>query len=147
MNETKKNATITTEDAKEKPYNFRKLNATDIAPMCKVLSKIGIKKFATCLQSESVVSIISQKDENEDSDNTKINKAVGIQVMIEIADIILANIPYCEKDIFTLLSNVSGLTVDEIREFDLATFAEMVFDFVKKEEFKDFIKVVSKLFK
>ena len=53
----------------------------------------------------------------------------------------------CENEIFTLLANVSDLTVDEIKAFDLTSITKMVVDFVKKEEFKDFIGVVSELFK
>jgi hypothetical protein len=46
-----------------------------------------------------------------------------------------------------MLSNTSNLTVNQVKELDFATFAEMVIDFIKKEEFKDFFRVASKLFK
>jgi hypothetical protein len=36
--------------------------------------------------------------------------------------------------------------VEEVGKLDFPTFTEMVIDFVKKPEFRDFIKVVSKLF-
>lgn len=77
----------------------------------------------------------------------QIQDIAGLQVVLEIANIIVCHIPEVEKDIFTLLASVSGLTVDEVRAFDLATFTEMVIDFIKKPEFKDFIGVVSKLFR
>lgn len=126
----------------EKPYEFRKLGAVDVAPMCKIIGKIGINEFSKCFEAESVMELIQ---------NTKQKKAVtnaaGLQVMLEVVQIIMTHIPSCEADVFALLASVSGLTVDEIKAFDLPTFTEMIVDFVKKEEFKDFIGVVSKLFK
>ena len=46
-----------------------------------------------------------------------------------------------------MLSQTSNLTDDEIKAPGTAAmFLEMVIDFIKKEEFRDFIKVVSRLF-
>ena len=39
------------------------------------------------------------------------------------------------------------MTLAEIKALDAAVFFEMVMDFIMKDEFKDFIKVVSRLFK
>ena len=64
-----------------------------------------------------------------------------------MADVIFKNLPKCEDDIIQMLSNTSNLTVAQVKKLSLAEFTEMVIDFIKKEEFKDFIKVVSKLFK
>lgn len=128
-----------------KPYTFRKLTAVDIAPMCKVISKIGINEFGKCFGADSVKSIISKstnsKVKNKDS------AVIGFQVMIEIANVIISHIPDCENEIFALLSDVTGLSIDTIKDFDIATFTQMLIDFVQKEEFKDFFGVVSKLLK
>lgn len=121
----------------EKSYEFRKLAAVDVAPMCKIIGKIGIDKFADCFQSDAVKALMTKNKKNID--------IIGIQVILDIANIIIVAIPSCESDIFALFASVSGLTVDEIKAFDLSTFTEMIVDFVKKEEFKDFIGVVSKL--
>ena len=66
---------------------------------------------------------------------------------LEIANVILGNLPKCEKEIFQMLSQTSNLTEKQVRALDMVTFFEMVIDFIKKDEFRDFIKVVSKLFK
>lgn len=129
----------------EKAYTFRKLGALDIAPMCKIIGKIGITEFGKCFESETVLNLIKQMKGQKNA--AQIQDIAGLQVVLEIANIIVCHIPEVEKDIFTLLASVSGLTVDEIRAFDLATFTEMVIDFIKKPEFKDFIGVVSKLFR
>ena len=124
----------------ERPYTLRTLNATDIAPMAKVISKIGIDEFTKCFGSENVLKIIRTGDKESMSD------MAGLQVVLEMVNIITAHIPDCDKEIFALLAQVSGLKVDVIKAFDLPTITRMVIDFVKKEEFKDFIGVVSELF-
>ena len=69
------------------------------------------------------------------------------KTMTEIADVILGNLPKCKDDIYQMLSQTSNLSVAQVKKLPLAQFTEMVIDFIKKEEFRDFIKVVSKLFK
>lgn len=133
---------IEQENEPVKAYTFRKLNATDIAPMCAIIGKIGINNFTKCFESDELIDVIQKKKNAKD-----LTSIAGMTVVFDMANTIITHIPDCEKDVFILLSNVSGLKVDEIKAFDLATFTEMIVDFVKKEEFKDFFKVVSKLFK
>lgn len=125
-------------------YNFRKLKASDIAPMCKIISKIGIKEISKCFESESIKSLISSaKNENKE----KIVDAAGLQVVFDIADILLTHISDCENDIFKFLSNVSGLKFEDVKELSLVDFTDMIISLVKQSDFSDFIGVVSKLSK
>jgi len=133
------------ETADKNAYEIRKLGALDIAPMCKIIGKIGITEFGKCFESETVLNLIKQMKGQQNA--AQIQDIAGLQVVLEIANIIVCHIPEVEKDIFALLASVSGLTVETIKAFDLATFTEMVIDFIKKPEFKDFIGVVSKLFR
>lgn len=127
-------------------YTFRTLNALDIAPMCSIISKIGMENIAKCMDGESLLSMIHHKkaDGVQGKDLTEIT---AIKFAFDVAGIIAANLPKCEKDVFTLLANVSGLGYDQIASLDLVTFTEMIVAFFKKEEFKGFIGVVSKLLK
>lgn len=127
----------------EKVYTFRKLQATDVFPMFKLLSKMGISQFADSFGKESVQKMIGTLTaENTVAD---LANSVGIAVMLEIVNIVLDNLSKCENEVIQILSDTSNLTVDEVKTLDFATFTEMVIDFIKKDEFKDFIKVVSKL--
>lgn len=127
-------------------YTFRKLNSTDMFLMFRIISKIGINEFAECLEKDSVKQMIGKFSGGK---TTADNAAtiVGISVMLEIANVILGNLPKCESEIYQMLVNTSNLSIDEIKALDMSTFAEMVIDFIKKDEFKDFIKVVLKSFK
>ena len=123
-------------------YTFRKLNSTDTFLMFKIIGKIGINDFAKSFGEDSVKDLISTTKGAENA-----TTIVGISVILEMANIIISNLPKCETEIYEILSNTSNLTVEQVKGLDFATFTEMVIDFIKKEEFKDFIKVVSKLFK
>jgi hypothetical protein len=137
-------------DVAVKPYTFRLLGAPDIFLMAKIIKQIGIKEFKACFESEGITSMIQnmmieKKEEGAEDDSNIIS--VGVGVALEIADVILGNLPKCENDIYQMLAQTSNLSVEEIKAPGNAVmFLEMVIDFIKKEEFRDFIKVVSKLF-
>lgn len=141
MNETIENAAVIEEIAvAEKPYKFRKLCADDIFPMFSIIGAIGVNEFAACL---SFADFLTSGETAKDKENT----AEFMKMGLGIAGILCKNLPKCRDDIYTLLSQVSGMKAEDIRTMDFATFAEMVIDFVRKEEFRDFTGVVSKLFK
>lgn len=135
-----------TESFNEKPYKFRKLASSDVFLMFKIISKIGVNEFTACFEKDGIKDLIAQMTGQGDGSEQSAT-IVGFSVILEVANVILGNLPKCEEDIYKLLSQTSNLTVDEVRNLGFVTFTEMVIDFVKKEEFADFIKVVSKLFK
>lgn len=132
------------EEKTEKPYTFRPLEAPDIFPMFKIIKAIGINEFTACFEKDGIKNLIaSMTDEGVD----QMSSIVGISVVLEIADVIIGNLPKCEAEIYQLLSQTSGISVAKIKKMGMVEFVEMVIEFIKKDEFKDFIKVVSKLFK
>lgn len=133
----------TVETANEKAYTFRKLNSTDLFLMFKIIGKIGINEFTACFDGETMNRMLQMAKGKAKEETVSL---VGLSVILDIAGVICTNIPKCEAEIYQMLSNTSDLTVEEIKEMDMVVFAEMVIDFVKKDEFKDFIKVASKLF-
>ena len=133
-------------EAAVKPYKFRPLEASDVFLMSKIIGKIGIKEFKHCFEADGIDQLIAnaRKGKNAASDSGIIS--AGVAVATEIAGVIFSNLPNCEADIYQMLANVSGMTPDQVKKLDFITFTEMVIDFIKKEEFRDFFKVVSKLF-
>ena len=117
----------------EKTYQFRELCSKDLFPMFKLLNKIGVREFKDCFQNVKKVG--------------KDVEAVGMSVVFDIAGIIVANLPNCENEIYEMLANVSNLEKKDIQNMSMGAFVEMIVDFVKKPEFQDFFKVVSRLFK
>ena len=137
-------AVIQPEEAAAKPYAFRTLSAVDVFPMFKIISAIGINEFTACFEKDGIKNMIASMTGEGGED---VSSIVGISVILEIANVICGNLVKCENDIFKMLSQTSNLSVDQVKALDFVTFFEMVIDFIKKDEFRDFIKVVSKLFK
>lgn len=131
--------TITVIEPKE--YTLRALEAKDVFLMSKIIGAIGIKEFKECFESDEIKSMITNPDDEEAV------ASVGVAVFLDIVEIVFNNLPKCEKDVYTFLSNLSGKDVEQIESLPMNTFIEMIIDVIQKEEFKDFIKVVSKLFK
>lgn len=126
-------------------YTFRRLNSKDTFLMFKILGKIGINEFTECLGKDNVKQMIASVTGGKKTENA--TAIVGFSVILEIANVIIGNLPKAENEIYQMLSQTSNLTVEQVQELDFITFTEMVIDFIKKEEFKDFIGVVSRLFK
>lgn len=122
-------------------YTLRPLCSKDVFPMFKIISAIGLREFKDCFNSENVREAAKKVGENPDY------SSVGFGIFVDIAGIIVTNIPKCENEIYTFLANISNLTRKQIEEMGIADFAQMIIDIIQKPEFKDFIGVVSKLFK
>ena len=149
MSETKNLEMVQPEtEAAVKPYTFRPLGGEDVFLMFKIIGKIGVKEFNACFENDGIKHLVArlmgEKMEKEDDASVSVTY---ISVVLEVADVLFNNIAKCENEVFQMLSQTSNLTVAQVKKLNLADFTEMVLDFIKKEEFKDFIKVVSKLFK
>lgn len=136
-----------------KPYTFRPLCGEDVFLMFRIIGKIGVKEFNACFENEGIKNLVSRMvDEKMVVDTVAEGVAPSvsvtyISVILEVADVLFNNIAKCENEVFQMLSQTSNLTVAQVKKLPLAQFTEMVIDFIKKEEFEDFIEVVSRLFK
>lgn len=131
-------------DTQAKAYTLRNLTADDVFPMFRIISKFGIKEFKSCFESEDVKGLVHNMTTGEANKNAE---AVGIAIAFEIAGIVVANVDKCRDDIYLFLAGVSGMDKKAIAALPMVTFFEMIIDVIKKDEFKDFFQVVSKLFK
>lgn len=142
--------TVQPEEVAVKPYTFRTLGGEDMFLMFRIIGKIGVKEFNACFEHDGikhlVAAMMGEKLKEQDAEEATVS-VTYITVVLEVADVIFRNLPKCETEIFQMLSQTSNLSVAQVKKLNLAQFTEMVIDFIKKEEFKDFIKVVSGLFK
>ena len=144
-----------------KPYTLKRLQSRDIFPMLRILSKINFKELKACFSSPEIAAAVAKLSETkgtegeegkkgeEDKKNAadEIFSAVGVGVVLDVAGVIINNIPYCEKELYSFLSQLSGMEIEDIMNLDAVVFFEMIVDVIKKPEFKDFIKVASGLLK
>ena len=132
-----------------KPYTFRPLGGEDVFLMFKIIGKIGVKEFNACFENDGIKHLVAgmMGEKMANADDEASVSVTYISVILEVADVLFNNIAKCENEVFQMLSQTSNLSVAQVKKLPLAQFTEMVIDFIKKEEFRDFIKVVSKLFK
>lgn len=137
----------------ETTFELRELKSSDIFPMFKIMGKIGFKDLKNKLTPDKVKELKSMFKMEEDIDEAQKKEAedeqmmfVGFTVVLEVAEVIITNLPTCEQEIYSFLAGLSGMKVKEVANLPLVTFTEMIVAVLKKEEFKDFFKVVSGLF-
>lgn len=122
-------------------YTLGKFKATDVFTMATLLSKIGLGKMADGFGRDNVMKLVAASKGKKGDELTAMT---GMGIALQMAEIILGNIDKCQVELFTLLANISGLTIDEIKDMDAEVFAQLIFDVVQLPQFKDFIKVASR---
>ena len=160
-----------------RPYTMRKLSSKDISPMLKVLRKLNFKKIKESLSdvdlgellkasketsetteegSEKLIAINQNTDiensEENANNNSEIDKKIslmnaGKELVFEILPIVLEAIDEALPEINKLLASVINWNVEDIENMDLDLYFTLIFDFIHKEEFADFMKVASRFIK
>lgn len=125
-------------------YELRALKSTDIFPMTKLISKFGVSEFKKAFDPKLISSLVN---ENGELEKEKLATFVGINIVFDVASIVMSNVHKCEEEIYDFLESVSNLNREKLEEMSPAEFAEIIIDIIKKREFKDFFAVVSKLVK
>ena len=133
-------------EEKTKAYELRDLTADDMFPMFQIISKIGIREFKSCFESENVKKLVAEMTSGKVSKD-ELKATVGVTVVIDLASVILSNLSSCKEDIYLLLSQLSGMTTRDIGKLPMTTFMEMIIDVIKKKEFTDFFQAAVKLFR
>lgn len=126
-------------EANESKYTLKPLQAKDMFPMFRIIKKIGVREFKDCFMSEDVKGAIAKK-------NGVSIETVGVQIMLDMAVVVIEHIADAEAEIYAFLSGLSGLSKSELEDLGFIEFTRMIMDVFKKDEFKDFIGVVSELF-
>lgn len=125
----------------EKAYTLRDMNADDLFVVLKIVNKIGVKDIKKCFAAVDVKNAISEGAENE------LAAAVGLQVMLEIAGLVVEHLPDCKTEIYHFLASLSGMQVEEVAAMPMGDFFGMVMDVLKHPSFNDFFQRVVGLFK
>ena len=133
-------------EEKTKAYELRELTADDMFPMFQIISKIGIREFKSCFESESVKKLAAEMTSGKASKD-ELKATVGVTVAFDLASVILSNLSSCKDDIYQLLAQLSGMTAKDIGKLPMAVFMEMIIDVIKKKEFSDFFQAAVKLFR
>ena len=160
---------VLTEEIKEesKPYTMRKLSSKDLSPMLKVLKKLNFKKLKDVFKDINLKAIIEATNNKNNSNNDVIADSeedstenvqetsqkeinlveIGKDVIFDMFPILLDSIDEAIPEINKLLAGVIEQDVKIVENMDLGTYFNLLYDFIHKEEFMDFIKVASRFMK
>ena len=116
----------------ERPYELRRLKDKDLYPILNIISRV----FPDDLSSIFVQVATSKKKLDE----------VGAMVVLKLVLAVIKNMDKVHDDLYTLLSDVSGIPAAEIEEMEFGTTPMMIWDIVSNEKNAGFFKVLSKLF-
>ena len=123
---------------------LRKLQASDIFSMVRIINGIGFKTIKDSINVEEINEIRKGiTDENSDA----IASQVGINVVMSILGTVVENLPKVENDVYEFAGNVAGMKAKDVAKMDAGDFLELLISIFTKDEFKDFFSRASKLIK
>lgn len=140
-------------------YVKRRLGVGDLMPAVRIVGKIGVSDFKKCFSSETIKNAIKntankKAEEQEDCTENQPQKEengehviekIGFEVVMDAADVLLTNIPKCEKELYGFLASMCELSVDEFKNLPPSAFLDVIYEIATSEEAKDFFSHVSRL--
>ena len=123
---------------------LRKLQASDIFSMVRIINGIGFKTIKDSINVDEINEIRKgMTDENSDVIASK----VGTNVVMSILGTLIENLPKVENDVYEFAGNVAGMKAKDVAKMDAGDFIELLISIFTKDEFKDFFNRASKLIK
>ena len=128
-----------------KPYTLRNLSSEDVFICVGILHKIGFKEIKGCISLDKLKAVVTTAQaEDAEADSDGIAEKAGFDIAMDLLSVVMGNMEACKGDVYKLLANLSGMTVEQIRTLDAAVFVAMLIDVFKQKCFVDFFKVVLK---
>ena len=119
------------EEIMEKKYTLRRLRDRDLFPILNIMSEVFPDELST------VFVQLSTKEKSV--------QEVGAMAILKLVLAVLKNMDKVQDDVYALLSDVSGIPADELKEMEFGTTPMMIWDIVANEKNCGFFKVLSKL--
>ena len=131
------------ETAIERPYTLRKLKDSDLWLVLDIIAKV----FPDDL-SEIFMSVFAKDEKAKDEkakDTKKSLRDIGVTSATKIVSAIIKNMSIVQDEVYALLSALSGLDADEIKNMGFGTTPMMLYDVLNDAKNTGFFRVVSKL--
>ena len=125
-------------------YEMRKLQATDLFSVVKILNGIGLKNVREAINIDEINNV--RKGMTEGNADV-ITSQIGLNVVMSLATVILENLPKIENDLYNFIGSVIDMKPKDVAKMDMGDFMDVLITIIQKEEFKDFFKRASKLIK
>ena len=124
---------------------LRRLQATDLFTMVKILNKVGIKQIKDAINVDEINEVRKKLAESDNKDNSI--ATLGINIVTSVVGVVFENLPYVEDDLYMFVGSVAGMKAKDVSKMDIGDFMDIIVTITTKDEFKDFFKRASKLIK
>ena len=137
------------EDVVERPYTLRKLADKDLWSLLQLFRKIGLKDFKDAWVKARETSYFNPAIYESEEERAKaledFKKETGINLFIDMADIMISKLDTHSDAIYDFYSSLSGIPADEIKEMEFGTLPLMIYDSFSGVKNTAFFKVLFKL--
>ena len=137
------------EEVIERPYTLRKLTDADLFPLLQLIRKLGLKDFKNAFAESMKKSAFNpdayESEEEKEEALNDFREATGIEVFMDMADVLISKIDSHKDAIYEFYSNLSGIGADDIKEMEFGTLPLMIYDSFNEVKNAAFFKVLSRL--
>lgn len=137
------------EEVIERPYTLRKLMDADLFPLLQLLRKLGVKDVKNAIVESRAKNKFNPGDyETEEERAEALNKfkeTAGVDVVFDMADLLISKLDTHSNDIYEFFSNLAGVSADEIKNMEFGTLPLMIYDSFSEVKNTAFFKVLTKL--
>ena len=125
-------------------FELRRLQASDLFAMVRLLNVIGFKELKTVINLEAIKEARKNiTDENKET----LYVEMGTKIITSLVPFIFEKLSVAENEIYTFVGGIANMKVKDVAKMDAIDFIDLLTEIFKKEEFKDFFKRASKLIK
>ncbi len=121
------------EEKIERPYTLRRLKDKDLFPILGIITKVFPEDLA-----KTFTQVVAKEKGLADIGMAAVSKLV-FAVIKNLAD------KEFENEVREFLSDVSGISVEDMKEMEFGTTPMMIYDIFNNEKNAGFFKVLSKL--
>lgn len=130
-----------------RPYTLRLLCDEDMYPIIDIIGKVCpedlkpiIKK--ACEQYEKLTAGLGEDVEGEEKTQiiTQIVSDIGVDIVSDLVLAVIRNLKTVKDDVYALLSDMSGISVDQIRKMKFGTTPKMIMDIAKDVKNQSFFE-------
>lgn len=123
---------------------LRRLQATDLFAMVRLLNAIGFKELKTAINLDEITEA-RKNITNENRETVTIE--IGTNIIMSLIPFIIEKLAVAENEIYSFVGGIAGMKNKDVAIMDAIEFIDLITAIFQKEEFKDFFKRASKLIK
>lgn len=123
---------------------LRRLQATDLFGMVKILNKIGLKNIKDAIDVNEIKEMRKGLTEGNEA---QVMSEIGMNVVMSVVGVVFEHLPSVETDLYNFVGSVANMKAKDVAKMDVGDFMDLLISIAQKEEFKDFFNRASKLIK